>query len=218
VGRYRVAGRLRHRRFAAACGWPAQGRADDRELASDRRDAMTGSPTALVAFGLLALVGPSVWGSPRRPAVVGEPVIGVGAWPLPSSPSSTSSSAPSSSSVPTMVADTAGRSALPRRSAPGPAVADGGDRSRCSCRAGRRPGRRLEDACAGGGRGGVVPVESSAGIGAGAAVTAGHVDSRGQGPRSVVQVTRDGMGDGVGVTRSDGVGVWVTAWRGRRRS
>lgn len=42
----------------------------------------------------------------------------------------------------------------------------------------------------------------------GAAVTAGHVDARGQGPRSVVQVTGgDGVGDGVEMTRSDGVGV-----------
>lgn len=50
--------------LAAACGWPALGPVAAPEHASDRTDAMTGPPTALVAFGLLALVGPSVGGSP----------------------------------------------------------------------------------------------------------------------------------------------------------
>jgi hypothetical protein len=56
--------------LAAACGWPAHGPVADPEQASDRTDAMTGLSTALVAFGLLALVGPSVGAHP--PACCGR--------------------------------------------------------------------------------------------------------------------------------------------------
>jgi sortase (surface protein transpeptidase) len=164
--------------------------------------------TALVAFLLLALVGPSVWWLTRPPVAAGESVISVGASPSPSLSPSASLSVPSSSTEPTVVADAAAPSALPQSIDARPV------RLRIAAirlDAGVEPvGVQANGSMTLPPEAGVVgwyrfgPAPGSV---QGAAVIAGHVDARGQGPGALFRLREVGVGDSVEVTRSDGVRV-----------
>jgi Sortase domain len=167
---------------------------------------------ALVAFLLLALVGPSVWWLTRPPAAAGASVVSVGASPSPSPSPSLSPSAslpvPASSAEPTVVADAVAPSALPLSIDARPLririEAIGLDARVESVGVQADGSMTLPQAAGEVGWYRFGPVPGSA---QGAAVIAGHVDARGQGPGALFRLREVGVGDSVEVTRSDGVRV-----------